>query len=223
MDGNIDNNSQKEMKKKLINKVTPFIRKNGFQSLRMEEIAKYMDVSKATMYKYFASKEEVMESAVAVFIEDINEIEVESCDTTQSFVTGVQQIFEQSVLLAAYISHDCLNDLHVIYPALYNRLGDAMRRREKQMLDFYQEGKNKSIFNEFNENLIFLQDRVLVRAMLDTKFLMTHNMTLNQVLWDYYYLIEHQLFKAEQLQIMDDSNMKIKIDTIANKIISELY
>lgn len=131
-------------------------------------------------------------------------------------------LFEQSVLLAAYISDTFLAELQMIYPKLYNRLRDVMEQREKHIMQFFQKGKNKQIFNEFNGTLIFLQNNVLVRAMLDIKFLMSNHLTLNQVLWDYYHLMKHQLFKSEQLHTIDDSNMTSKIEFITNNITHDL-
>ncbi|WP_337100666.1 TetR/AcrR family transcriptional regulator [Paenibacillus sp. YIM B09110] len=214
---------QNEMRNKLVMKVIPIVRKNGFQALRMEAISKHMDVSKATMYKYFSSKEEIMNSAVDVLIEFINELVVVSEDSVESFGAGFQQLFEQSVLLAAYISEGFLNELQLIYPDIHIRLSDAMVAREKRILAFYQEGKSRDIFNEFNGNLILLQGHVLVRAMLDMKFLMTYRMTLGEILTEYYKLTKHQLFKSEQLNAADDSAMAAKIEHIANKIARDLF
>lgn len=224
MSSSMDNNYNlhKDMKNKLIYKVIPIVRKNGFQSLRMEEISKYMDVSKATMYKYFSSKEEIIQSVVEMIIHFIDELLVESYDAIESFGAVFQQLFEQSIILAAYISDGFLNELQAAYPELYDRLTDAMKQREGRILNYYQAGKSKGVFNAFNENLIFLQDHVLMRAMLDMKFLMLHHMTLNQAIMDYYQLMKLQLFRAEQLPIVDDTVMTAKADYIAHKITRDL-
>lgn len=224
MNTNQDNakSPQDEMRSKLLIKLIPTVQKKGFQSLRMDEIAKYMDVSKATMYKYFASKEEIIEGVVNSFVQYINELTVQSLDTVQSFDTKFRQLFEQAILLAAYISDTFLDELKVMYPDLYNSLKEAMKRREDQISSFYQEGKEKGIFNDVNERLIFLQEDVLVRAMLDMKFLMLHHMTLHQVLLDFYTLIKLQLFKAEKLEVTNDSDVIQKIDYMAQKITRDL-
>ncbi|HCX47695.1 MAG TPA: hypothetical protein DG757_01340, partial [Bacillus sp. (in: Bacteria)] len=38
-----------------INKIKPIIRKTSFSQLKIDEIAKYMDISKATLYKRFST------------------------------------------------------------------------------------------------------------------------------------------------------------------------
>lgn len=215
--------SQNQMKTKLLEKVIPIVRKHGFQSVRMDDMAKHMDVSKATMYKYFASKEEIMEGAVNILVEYINELMIESQHADQSFGTGFQQLFEQSILLAAYISDVFLQELHTLYPHLHNQLQDAMQKREEKMKFFYEEGKEKGLFHSINEKLLFLQDDVLVRSMLDIKFLMMNDLTLQQVLFDYYIIKKHQLFKPQKLTLVDDCIMKEKLDYVAKKLTRDLF
>ena len=51
-----------------INKIKPVIRKTSFSQLKIDEIAKYMDISKATLYKRFSSKDEIIEAVVEDFM-----------------------------------------------------------------------------------------------------------------------------------------------------------
>jgi AcrR family transcriptional regulator len=55
-----------ENSQKLLTKIIPVLRTKSISSLRMDDIAKYMDISKATLYKYFSSKEEIIQSVVTV-------------------------------------------------------------------------------------------------------------------------------------------------------------
>ncbi|MFH5181673.1 TetR/AcrR family transcriptional regulator [Paenibacillus sp. TAB 01] len=43
--------------------------------MKMDDIAKYMDVSRATMYKHFSSKEDVVEGVVRMFVDFIEKLE----------------------------------------------------------------------------------------------------------------------------------------------------
>lgn len=215
--------SQNDMRTRLLTKIIPIIRKNGFQSIRMDDMAKYMDVSKATMYKYFTSKEDVIQGSVNSFVDYLNELVVESNNTVESFTKGFQQSFEQSILLAAYISDVFLNELQIMYPYLHDQLRDAMQRREEKMTVFYEEGKEKGIFNTVNEKLIFLQDDVLVRSMIDAKFLMLNGLTLHQLLLDYYRLKKLQLFKADHAEQVDDNHMVNQLDYISKKLTRDLF
>lgn len=215
--------SLNEMRNKLIIKVIPIIRKNGFQSLRMDDMAKYMDISKATMYKYFASKEEIIQGVVDILTDYINELVMQSQDTEQSYGSGFQRFFEQSVLLTAYISDIFLDELKGHHPHLYQLIEDTLRQREAQISKFYQKGKSEGIFHDINEHILFVQEDAICRALLDLKFLLRNHLTLNQALFDYYVLKKIQLFKPDYIHSSDDSIMKPKIEHMANKITRDLF
>ncbi|WP_283657164.1 TetR/AcrR family transcriptional regulator [Paenibacillus sp. RC343] len=172
---------------KLSMKLAPYVKKHGFQTLRMDEIAKIMDISRATLYKYFSTKEEVIEYVVNNFIEFINELVMDSLDTDQLYGTRFQQLFEKSILLAVYITDIFLNELEHIYPEKYDRLRIALQFQEQQLLEFYEEGIQKGVFNQVNGKLLILQDELL-RSMTDIKYLMLNHLTIYQVLYDFYQL-----------------------------------
>ncbi len=225
-DSKVDNSNAIDKKNetciKLSMKLAPYVKKHGFQTLRMDEIAKIMDISRATLYKYFSTKEEVMEFVVNNLIEFINDLAMDSLDTDQLYGTRFQQLFEKSVLLAVYVTDILLKEFEHIYPEKYDRLRTALQLREQQLLDFYKEGVQKGVFNEINAKLLILQDEML-RSMLDAKYLMFNHLTIYQVLYDYYQLKKVQLFKPEKIQSVDDALMIPRIEYLTQKISKELY
>src|SRR6478752_965886 len=94
---------QHQMRQKLTNRLLSHVRKNGFQGLKMDEISKIMDISRATLYKYFSTKEDIISFIVSTFVEYIHEI-IEDSDADQVFVQRFQQTFEQTILLKEYIT-----------------------------------------------------------------------------------------------------------------------
>ncbi|OBZ15783.1 TetR/AcrR family transcriptional regulator [Bacillus sp. FJAT-26390] len=202
-------NQQDQTRKKLLKKLISTVMKEGFQQLRMDDIAKSMDVSRATMYKHFSSKEEVIEGVVRVFVDYIDRLEDRTVeDDEESFGIWFQQLFEQSVSLVGKITDVFLKDLQAAYPDLYDQLKGTLNKREQQTLEFYQDGKNKGIFNQINEKFILLQDNILLREIINTKYLLYNQVSIEQVLYDYYNFKKIQLFKADKLSIVDDSKIK---------------
>ncbi len=68
-----------------INKIKPVIRKTSFSQLKIDEIAKYMDISKATLYKRFSSKDEIIEAVVEDFMNYLLEGDADNQDESMSF------------------------------------------------------------------------------------------------------------------------------------------
>ncbi|CAM4294739.1 AcrR family transcriptional regulator [Paenibacillus endophyticus] len=209
---------QDKARSKLLKKLISSVMKDGFQHLRMDDIAKHMFVSRATMYKYFSSKEEVIEGVVRIFIDYLEKMEDRTKEDDEKwFGIWFQKLFEQSVNLVGKITDVFLKDLQSVYPDLYDNLKSVLNKREKMTLEFYQEGKEKGIFNMINEKFILLQDDMLLREIIDAKYLLFNQMSIEQVLSDYYQLKKIQLFKAEKLSTVDDSNMKPIIEHLVEK------
>ena len=212
---------QHQMRQKLTNKLLFHVRKNGFQGLKMDEISKIMDISRATLYKYFSTKEDIISFIVSTFVEYIHEM-IEDSDPDQVFVQRFQQTFEQTILLKEYITDIFLRELENSYPENYERLKEAMKQREYQELAFYDEGIKEGFFNKIDGRLIIMQDEILSNV-LDVKYLMENHLTVYQVLFDYYNLKKFQLFKPDKIKMMDDNLMIPRIECMAQKISKNLY
>ncbi|KWX79502.1 TetR/AcrR family transcriptional regulator [Paenibacillus jilunlii] len=212
---------QHQMRQKLTNRLLLHVRKNGFQGLKMDEISKIMNISRATLYKYFSTKEDIITFIVSSFVEYIHEI-IEDSGSDQVFVQRFQQTFEQTILLKEYITDIFLRELENSYPENYERLKEAMKQREYQELAFYDEGIKEGFFNKIDGRLIIMQDEILSNV-LDVKYLMENHLTVYQVLFDYYNLKKFQLFKPDKIKMMDDNLMIPRIEHMAQKISKNLY
>lgn len=138
-------------------------------------------------------------------------------DPEPSFGSRFQELFEQSILLVGSVTDVFLRDLQTVYPDLYSRLKQAMIDREQQIVKFYQDGMAKNVFNRVNEKLILLQDDVMLRELMNSKYLLFNQVSLKQILHDYYIFKKIQLFRAEWIAKVDDSAIEPIIDYIVQK------
>ncbi|RIE00844.1 TetR/AcrR family transcriptional regulator [Cohnella faecalis] len=189
----------------------------------MDEIAKIMDISRVTLYKYFSTKEEIIQIVTTSFIEYFKEmIILDPPNEERLYAARFQQLFEQSVSLSTFITEEYKKDLASVYPEIHEQLYGAIQEREKQLLNFYNAGIRYGIFNEINGQVLILQDQLL-NTMLDTRCLLMNHLTIEQVLYDFYKLKKIQLFKPEKLSLVDDSLIVPKIDYLTLKISKALY
>ncbi|MGG0188115.1 TetR/AcrR family transcriptional regulator [Bacillus rhizoplanae] len=216
LNNNIDN--QVEMRKKLIFKLLPIVKKQGISSLRTDDIARYMDISKATMYKYFSSKEEIIQYIVNIYAEYITSIDQTIFEETVPFGERFQKTFEQSLLIAFYISDTLLLDLKHNAPVLYEQIIQAQNERNNKLKKFYEEHIENEVFNAVNPVLILIQDDVLLRKLFEPTILIQNNMTLYQALFDYYMLKKQQVIHHEYRNNVDDEKMKATIQYIVQKV-----
>ncbi|MEX0379845.1 TetR/AcrR family transcriptional regulator [Leuconostoc sp. MS02] len=215
----MDDTKTQETRIKLLSKVLPQIRKNGFQSLTMDEIAKLMGVSRATLYKYFSTKEAIISFMISECVEFIHKT-TEITDISD-FANCFQQIFEQSVLLIEYCTEIFMTEVKMAYPENYVILDDALKVRNSDILNFYNEGIKHGIFNNINGIIAIKQDEIL-RSMLNISFLMANNLTVRDVISEYYLIKKIQLFRPDKISLVDDHVMAKKIDYLAHKITQNL-
>lgn len=214
---------RQDAKTKLLKKLIVSVIRDGFLHLKMDDIAKYMDVSRATMYKRFSSKEDVIDGVVRIIVDYIERLEERNDNEDESyFGLWFQQLFEQSVSLIEFITDVFMKDLQASYPDLYNMLKDVLRKREEHSLRFYRLGIDKGIFNKINGKFILLQDDLLLHEVTSVKYLLYNQTTIKEVLHDYYQFKKMQLFKADKLSLVDDTNINPVIDRLSEKFIRTL-
>lgn len=207
-----------EMQNKLIYKILAKVREPGFQQLKMEEIAKIMDVSRATLYKYFSNKEEIITRIAEGLIEYIEEMETPNFE----FPIRFQQYFEQEVSLALLVTNEYLKDLKDSYPLIYEKIDFALTTRNNNMLMYFKKGIAEGVFNNLNGHLLLLQNQ-LFNQLFDAKYLIANQLTIEQALWDFYQLQKIQTFKPSELTKVDDDLMTPRIDYLTKKIKNILY
>ena len=210
-------------KDKYLFKLLPVIKSRGLSHLRIDDIARHMDISKATFYKHFTSKEEVIELMVKIITNYLVQEDPLINDETASYIQRFQKAFEQSVLIASYLSDAFLLDLKQSFPGLWQQVKQAQREHEQHMQHFYERGIAAGVFQPLHPVLVMLQDELILRAIMDPVFLMEHDLTLRAILLRYYELQKYQWLTPDVRSQVDDEPIKSCIDMMARKISLSLY
>jgi AcrR family transcriptional regulator len=213
IDSEFDEMSEKRKttKDKLIIKILPYIQKKGFSLCKMDDAAKYMDISKATMYKYFTSKDEIVECLVEYYVNYTANLVLEeapqkltpaqlarpSYEDLMRYGETFAKAFKLSIKMAFYLTDVFLQDLNTAYPNLSATLSQSVERCQKKLIAYLDSGIELGVFHRMNSRIILIQLDVVLRRLLDPKLLMLHNMTLKQALLDFYQAMKHQILKEE--------------------------
>ncbi|WP_168122843.1 TetR/AcrR family transcriptional regulator [Paenibacillus sp. HB172176] len=204
---------RKLLKEKLVLKLLPSIQKQGFSLLKMDDAAKHMDISKATMYKYFASKDDIISCLVrqcAEFIIDQmleeaprkfteEQLSNPSDEDRRLYCESFAVVFKLTTKLTYYLTDAFLQDLGTAYPDLSAELSQSVDKFQKKLIAYLESGMELGVFNRLNATLLLIQLDVVLRKLLDPKLLMLHNMTLKQALLDFYIAMKHQVFNEKWL------------------------
>ncbi|GAC1366905.1 MAG: TetR/AcrR family transcriptional regulator [Ktedonobacteraceae bacterium] len=209
---------RQDIKEKYLVKLLPVIKQRGLNRLRVEDIVRYMDISKATFYKYFSSKEEVIEQVVDMIVAYFQRASSVLGEESVSHLQRFQHAFEQAVFIASYLSEAFMLDLRQLFPPLWERINQAQQARQRQLQQFYEQGSASGVFQPLNPVLVTLQNELLLRRIMDPIFLMEQGLTLRALLNDYYELQKYQWLAPDIRTQLDDAPVKEYIDKMAHKI-----
>ncbi|MDP4098817.1 TetR/AcrR family transcriptional regulator [Paenibacillus sp. P96] len=203
---------------KYIAKIKPVIRNTKLSQLKIDDIAKYMDISKVTLYKYFSSKDEIIQQVVEYFISFLQEVDAVVQDDSVSFVDRFQQTFLQSLISVIYISDVFLQDLKEFYPHLFENLAIAQKNRNQNLQAFFESGMEQNIFNRMNAVLSMVQDDAVLRRIMEPSFSIQYDVTLKQAILDFYSMKKYQWLTPEYLHSTDDSFVAKRVSEILQTI-----
>lgn len=216
-----------EKREKLVMRLMPYVQQHGFSPLKMDDAAKYMDISKATMYKYFASKDEIAECIIdkfALFVSDQMLSEAPpslspephsqpSAEERKFYNESFAQAFKLTIKLSFYLTDILLQDLNTAYPSLSVKLAQAVELCKNKLADYFDSGISLGVFYPINSRLYLTQVDLVFRKLSDPKWLMLQNFTMKQALMDFYKTMKHQVF-YEKWMDEDDSAIGLYFDKL---------
>lgn len=202
-----------------LNKIKPVIRRTRFSQLKIDDIAKHMDISKVTLYKHFSSKDEIIEQVVEYGIQYLQQADTVVYDDSVSYIERFQKTFLESLIGVIYLSDLFLQDLKEFYPRLYENISVAQQNRIKNLQSFFQAGMDKKIFNRMHAALSLVQDDATLRRIMEPTFsIQWYDLTLKQAVMEFYRMKQYQVISPEYLDTVDESFIEKEIIRILQTI-----
>lgn len=209
-------NTNQKRREKYLKKLAPIFYKYGLRTMSMDDICEKLNVSKATLYNYFSSKEEMVEAILQNILNSLSAFEGIIHDEKRSFLSRYFASIELVTKNLAGISNLFLNDLKSLYPNLWIMV-ERFKDFATGVLEWYYiEGKKLGILNDLNTNILILSDQIFFDALSELKILEENNLTMETAIKDYFKLkvmgmINTQVGKKhrqEALELID----QLKVD-----------
>lgn len=153
----------------------------GFYKTSMDEIARDLQMSKKTIYKYFQSKEILLE-AVAGWLMSESKEHIDSILSSKESVvvkfTKIINIYNSKVLKC---SDKWFTDLQIHAPRLWQKIDEFRTNRIYQVLsELIDEGKNEGLIDkEIPTCVIVSTYNSSMRSMINYKFLYENDISVN--------------------------------------------
>lgn len=184
-----------QLKEEWVRVLLPVYIKNGLKSFSMDEIAAHLQISKATLYKHFKSREEIIETALIIKLSDIGSFKEQLFDENQSYVDRYFNAIYIFFAEISGISTDFLLDLKMLYPDIWKRVEFFREYAAEQLKAFYQQGIEQKLFNNISPALLVMSDKMFFDFISDPEFLKSNSLTLQEAFKDYFTLRTSGLFK----------------------------
>lgn len=174
-----------KQKRWLVNTL-PFFYKNGIQGPTMNDIAEHLKLSKATIYNYYESKEDLVHDALWIKLKELDTfrdlLEDESKDFVERYFEGVN--YCASCLTG--MSEIYLNDLRAFYPKSWASVEYYYQKSVDNLKKYYQLGIEKGIFRPFNTDLMATFDLKFFNMMVDANFLIANRIRIEEAFSEYF-------------------------------------
>lgn len=186
-----------EKRREIASLLLPSLEGGGISSLTMDEIARRLGKSKATIYKYFESREELFELAVADKLDQISGFVPVMDDKSQPYTERYHLSLSHLSKSLVDVSAKFLGDVRRDFPQLWEKIAFFQNIASQALRSFYQEGLEKGIINPIHPAILVLSDQVLFNALLNQQFLEDNDLSLGQAFEHYFQMKFYGLLRAE--------------------------
>lgn len=205
------------MRQSFAKKIMNVMRTQGFGALKIQDMAQLMDISKATLYNYFSSKEDIILEVGNIYMDYLQDFDQKITDQQIPYHERFLKVFEQEALSSIYTSGIFLNDLRAHCPFLYEKISAARKKRIDQIERFYEQGMKDGAFYEMNPKILIMQDMAVFQRIFEPGFLIDSGLTYNQALYDLYKIKKIQLLKNGSEE-SDSDKVKETMDHVLYKL-----
>lgn len=184
-----------EFRQNLVQDLAQIYFSNGFTRYTMDEIAEMLGTSKATLYKHFASQEEMLDSIMQFKIKEIEALERDLFNEDLDFSERYFAIIRKASQLLAEISIRFLSETRQKHPEIWERTRQFQDYALRAAESFYQKGIEAGVLHSINPRLLALTDKMFIQFVSNQKLLDEYNVSLEEAFDGYFQMKSHGIFK----------------------------
>lgn len=164
----------------------------------MDDLVELTGISKRTIYRYFRSKNEIVESVVVDFITDISQkIEV----TQDSATNPLEQLYNMVTVITGNIKllePLFLYDLHKYYPHLWEKIERFRAERIQQVFEKCFIDSGQDYFREVHPKIFTTALLAGIRAVVNPVFVIENKMHIENAIQSLFNIFLYGIVKGEE-------------------------
>ncbi|MGI9860495.1 TetR/AcrR family transcriptional regulator [Moorella naiadis] len=170
------------MKDRILAAMKRLASQKGFHAVTTDELAAAAGISKRTLYRYFQSKDEIIEQVLETMLQGLLARIEAILAGPQSPPVKLKAAARAVAAEAGFLEPHIFADLQRYYPHLWIKIDRFRSERMGGLGQVYLEGCRQGYFKEFDTAVLLTSYLGAVRAVIDPAFLTSHNISLARAL-----------------------------------------
>lgn len=174
---------------------------HGLRRLTMDQAAALLGISKATLYTYFRSKEEILSAALAWKFAGIRRFQAHLFNPDMPYLERFTLALSTAAEETTSIRTEFLAELHVAYPRVWQQVDAFIRESSAALRRFYGEGIEAGALARVHPGIMVAADEAFFRLLADPEYLAREGLSLKEALSHYFALKYGGLFREGQVSV----------------------
>ncbi len=176
------------LKQKWAKNLSPIFLERGLRQFPMDRVAAELGVSKATLYKYFRSREEILDLALEMKLTEIRRYQTKLSDPDLPYLERFLEALRITSAELSSISTVFLSDLKSTYPQVWKRVQRFIDEALAVLRIYYEEGITRGELVPVHPAVLVITDELFFSKLSDPDFLRQRGLDLSQALESYFLL-----------------------------------
>lgn len=172
-----------DINQRIIMAVRQLITERGLKGWTMDELSAQAHVSKRTLYRYYASKEELIAAVIDDFLAGMgslaDELMASAASPQHIFLTLLSRLLDQGKFITAARS---LEDLRLIYPHLWERIDTFRMEKIRTMTDYIIRTNSNSPASDIDPRIFGAVMTASIQAVVNPAFIVENGLTFEEVI-----------------------------------------
>lgn len=188
--------------KKWLANTMPFFYEHGIQGPTMNDIADYLKLSKATIYNYYESKDDLVYDALWLKLKEMDKFRDLLNDESLDFVARYYEGLGYATKCLNGMSSIYLNDLKNHFPKSWESIQYYKLKSAENLKAYYDKGIEKGVFRPFNTSLMSSYDLKFFNFMVDPAFLVANEVRIETAFNEYFNMKFNGILTNRDLSIL---------------------
>lgn len=172
--------------KEWIDKLTTLFLKNGIKKVSMDRVVVHLGVSKATFYRFFESRDILIEKIIENYLQQFDGFEKILHNEEKDYFERFIETFAFFSKPLMGLNNVFLKDLKEYYPKQLERINNFQNQILEELGKYYKTGIEKKYIVDCNISILLAMDKAMIWQLTDGSFLQKNQLTIADAFEQYF-------------------------------------